>query len=63
MAKQGQVAHAALDAGAEDLSDEGETWEILTDPKDFEAVTGALKAANITPEHAEVTKIATIHSL
>ena len=32
------------------------------DPKDFEAVTEALKAAKITPEHAEVTKIASTYT-
>jgi transcriptional/translational regulatory protein YebC/TACO1 len=35
---------------------------VLTDPKDFEAVTEALKAAKITPEHAEVTKIASTYT-
>ncbi len=61
-APEDKLTEVVLDAGAEDLSDEGETWEILTDPKDFEAVTGALKAANITPEHAEVTKIASTYT-
>jgi transcriptional/translational regulatory protein YebC/TACO1 len=51
-----------LDAGAEDLSDEGENWEILTSPKDYEAVTNALKAAKITPEHAEITMIASTYT-
>jgi transcriptional/translational regulatory protein YebC/TACO1 len=41
---------------------EEDTWEVLCDPKDFEAVTNALKAANITPEHAEVTKIASTYT-
>jgi len=57
-----KLTEIVLDAGAEDLSDEGENWEILTDPKDFEAVTNALKAASITPEHAEVTKIASTYT-
>jgi YebC/PmpR family DNA-binding regulatory protein len=57
-----KLTEIVLEAGAEDLSDEGENWEILTDPKDFEAVTNALKAANITPEHAEVTKIASTYT-
>jgi len=51
-----------LDAGAEDLNDEGENWEILTAPHDYEAVTEALKAAKITPEHAEVTMIASTYT-
>ena len=61
-APEDKLTEIVLDAGAEDLSDEGDNWEILTDPKDFEAVTGALKAANIPPEHAEVTKIASTYT-
>ncbi len=61
-APEDKLTEIVLDAGAEDLSGEGDNWEILTDPKDFEAVTGALKAANITPEHAEVTKIASTYT-
>lgn len=61
-ASEEKLTEIVLEAGAEDLSDEGENWEILTDPKDFEAVTNALKAANITPEHAEVTKIASTYT-
>ena len=57
-----KVTEIVLEAGAEDLSDEGENWEVLTDPKDYEAVTEALKAAKITPEHAEVTKIASTYT-
>jgi YebC/PmpR family DNA-binding regulatory protein len=55
-ASEDKLTEIVLEAGAEDLNDEGENWEVLTDPKDFEAVTEALKAAKITPEHAEVTK-------
>ena len=61
-ASEDKLTEIVLEAGAEDLSDEGENWEVLCDPKDFEAVTNALKAANITPEHAEVTKIASTYT-
>jgi YebC/PmpR family DNA-binding regulatory protein len=57
-----KLTEVVLDAGAEDLNDEGDNWEILCDPKDFEAVTEALKAAKIIPEHAEVTKIASTYT-
>jgi len=57
-----KLTEIVLDAGAEDLSDQGENWEILTDPKDFEAVTNALKAAGVTPETAEVTKVASSYT-
>ena len=56
-----KLTEIALDAGAEDLSDEGDTWEVITDPKDFEPVVDAIKAAKITPEHAEVTMIASTY--
>jgi YebC/PmpR family DNA-binding regulatory protein len=61
-ASEDKLTEIVLEAGAEDLNDEGENWEILCDPKDFEAVTNALKAANITPEHAEITKIASTYT-
>jgi YebC/PmpR family DNA-binding regulatory protein len=57
-----KLTEIVLEAGAEDLSDEGENWEIITAPQDFEAVTNALKAAKITPEHAEVTMIASLYT-
>ena len=57
-----RLTEVALEAGAEDLSDEGETWEILSDPKDFEAVSNALKQAGVTPEHAEVTMISSTYT-
>jgi len=57
-----KLTEIVLDAGAEDLSDEGENWEIITSPKDYEAVTEALKAAKIAPEHAEVTMIASTYT-
>ncbi|WP_035350496.1 YebC/PmpR family DNA-binding transcriptional regulator [Edaphobacter aggregans] len=61
-ASEDKLTEIVLDAGAEDLSDQGESWEILTDPKDFEAVTNALKTANIATETAEVTKIASTYT-
>jgi YebC/PmpR family DNA-binding regulatory protein len=56
-----KLTEIVLDAGAEDLSDQGENWEIITGPKEYEAVVEALKAAKITPEHAEVTMIASTY--
>jgi YebC/PmpR family DNA-binding regulatory protein len=61
-ASEDKITETVLEAGAEDLSDEGENWEILCAPADFEAVTNALKAAKITPEHAEVTMIASTYT-
>jgi len=53
-AKEDDLMNIVLEAGGDDLKDDGENWEILTDPNAFEAVTEALKKANITPISAEV---------
>ena len=47
----------ALDAGAEDITEEDDSYEIITDPDDFSAVREALEAENIPMAQAEVTKI------
>ena len=47
----------ALDAGAEDLSEEDDSFEILTDPDNFEEVRKALEDAGIPMISAEVTMI------
>lgn len=61
-ASEEKLMEVVLESGAEDLNDEGTHWEILCDPKDFEAVTEALKAAKIKTETAEVTKIASTYT-
>ena len=45
----------ALDAGAEDFSDEEECYEVLTQPEEFSAVREALEAAGVKMTEAEVT--------
>lgn len=47
----------ALDAGAEDFSEEDDSFEVLTTPDNFEAVRSALEAENIAMAQAEVTMI------
>lgn len=44
----------ALDAGAEDIKGEDESWEVLAAPSDFEKVREALINAKITYESAAV---------
>ena len=51
------ILEVVLEAGAEDLKIEGDSFEVTTDPKDFAVVRDALNAANITVTHAEVTRI------
>lgn len=48
---------AALDAGAEDFSEEEDSFEILTAPEDFDAVYKALQENKIEMASAEVTMI------
>ena len=51
-----KVMEVALDAGAEDVvTGEDGSVEVLCAPGDFEAVKGALEAAGLKPELAEVT--------
>jgi YebC/PmpR family DNA-binding regulatory protein len=44
-----------LDAGGEDLRDDGSAWEVVTPPEAFEAVREALVKAGITPASAELS--------
>lgn len=51
------VMSAALEAGAEDVTDAGESWEIVTEPTDYLPVREALEAAGMTVESAQITMI------
>lgn len=51
-----------LEHGGEDLNDEGDTWEIITDPGSFEAVSEAVKAAKIETVMSEITMIASTYT-
>ncbi len=48
---------AALDAGAEDLKEEDDSFEILTDPDEFDKVRMALDKAGVPIAEAEVAMI------
>jgi YebC/PmpR family DNA-binding regulatory protein len=49
------VLDAVLDAGAEEVNDNGETWEVVSDPSDLVAVRSALQAAGIDYESADMS--------
>jgi transcriptional/translational regulatory protein YebC/TACO1 len=53
-AKEDDLMNVVLEAGADDLKDDGDNWEILTDPSVYETVLEAVKAAGIKPEVAEI---------
>jgi YebC/PmpR family DNA-binding regulatory protein len=56
-ADEDSVTEAVLEAGAEDLSDEGEVWEVYTAMNDFSAVREALETAGIEMESAELQMV------
>jgi YebC/PmpR family DNA-binding regulatory protein len=56
-AGEDKLTEIVLEAGADDLNNDGDYWEILTSPKDFEAVRDAVKAAKVDTESAEVTMV------
>jgi YebC/PmpR family DNA-binding regulatory protein len=47
------VLTAVLDAGAEEVNDNGDTWEVVSDPGDLVGVRTALQAAGIDYDSAE----------
>ena len=49
----------ALEGGAEDLNDEGSSWDIVTAPQDFKSVEGALQRAGVSVESSEISMIPT----
>lgn len=52
-----KLTEIVLEAGADDLSEDGDYWEITTSPKEFDAVREAVTKAGIQPENAEVTMV------
>ena len=49
----------ALDAGAEDIKEEEDSFEIITDPADFDAVRQALDEAGVPMADASIAMIPT----
>ncbi len=56
-AKEDDLLNIVLEAGGEDLKDDGDNWEIVTDPHAFEPVLEALKKANLAPTASEIAMI------
>jgi YebC/PmpR family DNA-binding regulatory protein len=48
---------AALDAGADDMRDDGDSWEIVSPPDGFQAVLEAVKKLGIEPAAAEIAML------
>jgi len=56
-ASEDDVMLAALDAGAEDVVDDGDEWRLTCEPQATEAVREALEAAGLTVLSAESTMV------
>ena len=56
-ATEDDLMGAALDAGAEDIVDQGDTWQITTGPSDLHAVRSALDDAGIKITSADLTML------
>jgi YebC/PmpR family DNA-binding regulatory protein len=51
------VMLVALDAGAEDLADQGDTWQLTSPPSDLGGLRTALEEAGMAIESAELTML------
>ena len=54
-----ELMEVALDAGAEDLRDQGDTWELTSDPASLGALRAALEGAGVAFDAAEVMMLPT----
>jgi YebC/PmpR family DNA-binding regulatory protein len=61
-ASEEKLMDIVLEHGGEDLNDEGETWEIVTEPSSYEAVATAVKAAGIPTVMSEVAMVASTYT-
>jgi YebC/PmpR family DNA-binding regulatory protein len=55
LADEEKMMSIVLDAGAEDLKDDGSSWEVVSPPEVLEQVREALTSAGINPSSAEVS--------
>jgi len=56
-ASEEQLMNIVLDAGADDLRDGGEVWEVISPPEAHDAVLNALHAAKVPTEAAEIAML------
>jgi YebC/PmpR family DNA-binding regulatory protein len=54
-----QIMEAAMEAGAEDLADEGDHWVVTCSPTDMMAVRSALEGAGLTPSSSDLSMVPT----
>jgi YebC/PmpR family DNA-binding regulatory protein len=56
-AEEEALLAAAIDAGADDMRDDGEAWEIVSAPDTFQKVLDAVKALGVEPGAAEIAML------
>jgi YebC/PmpR family DNA-binding regulatory protein len=56
-ADEERLIEIALNAGADDVTDSGDVFEVITAPENFEVVKNAITADHITTATAEITMI------
>ena len=56
-ATEEQLMSVALEAGAEDLRNDGDDWEVLSAPENHEAVVAALEKAKIPTVEAQIAMV------
>src|SRR5665213_1032458 len=54
-----QIMEAAMEAGAEDLTDEDDHWVVTCSPTDLMAVRSALERADLTPTSSDLSMVPT----
>ena len=52
-----ELFEIAIEAGAEDMQDDGDVFEIFTAPENFESVNEAVKSAGVEPQAAEISMV------
>jgi YebC/PmpR family DNA-binding regulatory protein len=57
LASEDTLMNLVLEAGAEDLKDSGDSWEIISDPSSHEAVLAAVQGAKLETLSAEVAMV------
>lgn len=55
--EEDDIFEAALEAGAEDVTNEGDVYEVITEPEDFANVLENLQKAGYNEESAEIAKV------
>jgi YebC/PmpR family DNA-binding regulatory protein len=56
-ATEDDLMNIVLESGGEDLRDDGDHWEVVTDPHAYETVLEAVKKAGITPASSSIAYI------